>query len=130
MEFGYMEAVIEFFGRFFKDDGWLQGDISAYVMSWQSVYKVYAACILTKYKHWVVLIIDLIKYEIKVYDSMVSLIPDEILREELTMLSTLLLNVLNAIEFYEFGFYANDCNQNWWCSWPTEHVDVPQQSIV
>ncbi|KAI5337910.1 hypothetical protein L3X38_017181 [Prunus dulcis] len=50
-------------------------------MDWQNAYKVYAPCMLTKYKHWVALMIDLVKCEIKVYDSMVSLIPDEILKE-------------------------------------------------
>lgn len=59
--------------------------------------------------------IDIVKCEIKVYDSMISLILDEILKEELVSLSTSLPNVLNAIEFYEFGVHANDYNRDWWC---------------
>ncbi|KAI5328496.1 hypothetical protein L3X38_027893 [Prunus dulcis] len=80
-------------------------------MDWQNAYNVYAPCMLTKYKHWVALMIDLVKGEIKVYDSMVSLIRDEILKEELVPLSITIPNLLNTIDFYE-----------------EECVDVPQQS--
>ncbi|XP_020421373.1 sentrin-specific protease 2-like [Prunus persica] len=97
-------------------------------MDWQNAYKVYAPCMLTKYKHWVAVMIDLVKCEIKVYDSMVSLIPDEILKEELAPLSITIPNLLNTIDFYEEGVYANNCSRDWWCPWPIERVDVPQQS--
>ncbi|KAI5327089.1 hypothetical protein L3X38_026485 [Prunus dulcis] len=97
-------------------------------MSWENAFYVYVPCMLTKYKHWVALMIDLVKCEIKVYDSMVLLIPDEILKEELALLSIMITNILNTFEFYEEGFYANDCSRDWWCPWPIECVDVPQQS--
>ncbi|BBG94106.1 hypothetical protein Prudu_002311 [Prunus dulcis] len=61
----------------------VNGKVPACGMDWQNTYKVYAPCMLTKYKHWVAVMIDLVKCEIKVYDSKVSLIPDEILKEEL-----------------------------------------------
>ncbi|CAL8129773.1 unnamed protein product [Prunus armeniaca] len=64
--------------------------------------------------------IDLGQCQIKVYDSMVSLIPDEILKEELAPLSITIPNLLNTIDFYEEGVYANDCNRDWWCLWPIE----------
>ncbi|KAI5327623.1 hypothetical protein L3X38_027019 [Prunus dulcis] len=97
-------------------------------MDWQNAYKVYAPCMLTKYKHWVAVMIDLVLCEIKVYDSKVSLIPDEILKEELAPLSITIPNLLNTIDFYEEGVYANNCSRDWWCPWPIERVDVPQQS--
>ncbi|CAL2271200.1 unnamed protein product [Prunus armeniaca] len=59
---------------------------------------------------------------------MISLIPDEILKEELAPLSITIPNLLNTIDFYEEGVYANDCSRDWWCPWPIERVDVPQQS--
>ncbi|KAI5323411.1 hypothetical protein L3X38_032483 [Prunus dulcis] len=119
MQFGNVEAEIEFFASLVKVDGWQKGD---------NVYKVYAPCMLTKYKHWVAVMIDLVLCEIKVYDSKVSLIPDEILKEELAPLSITIPNLLNTIDFYEEGVYANNCSRDWWCSWPIERVDVPQQS--
>ncbi|KAI5350674.1 hypothetical protein L3X38_003565 [Prunus dulcis] len=190
MQFGNMEAEIEFFASLIKADGWLKGDhidLGLYLirkrqqeleeveisdwtttdvffmnhihtcfvddkrkkkqvgwkirnsllnvvngkvplcgMDWQDAYKVYAPCILTKYKHWVAVMIDLVKCEIKVCDSMVSLIPDEILKEELAPLSITIPNLLNTIDFYEEGVYTNDCSRDWWCPWPIERVDVPQ----
>ncbi|CAL2256963.1 unnamed protein product [Prunus armeniaca] len=105
----------------------VNGKVPACGMDWQNAYKVYATCMLTKYKHWVALMIDLVQCEIKVYDSMVSLIPDEILKEELTPLSITIPNLLNAINFYEEGVYTNDCSRDWWCPWPIQRVDVPQQ---
>ncbi|KAI5312263.1 hypothetical protein L3X38_041436 [Prunus dulcis] len=184
MQFGNVEAEIEFFASLVKADGWLKGDVSlidyAFVlmyidyeidkknmlqhidlglylirkrqqeleeveisdwtttdvffmvpacgMDWQNVYKVYAPCMLTKYKHWVTVMIDMVLCEIKVYDSKVSLIPDEILKEELAPLSITIPNLLNTIDFYEEGVYANNCSRDWWCPWPIELVDVPQQS--
>ncbi|CAL2241528.1 unnamed protein product [Prunus armeniaca] len=192
MQFGNVEAEIEFFASFVKADGWLKGDyidlglylvlkrqqelekveisdwtttdvffmnhihtcfadnkrrkeqvgwkirnsllnvvngkVPAYGMDWQNAYKVYAPCMLTKYKHWVAVMIDMVNCEIKVYDSMVSLIPDEMLNEELAPLSITIPNLLNTIDFYEEGVYANDCSRDWWCLWPIERVDVPQQS--
>ncbi|BBG93797.1 hypothetical protein Prudu_001914 [Prunus dulcis] len=103
-------------------------DVPACGMDWQNAYKVYAPCMLTKYKHWVAVMIDLVKCEIKVYNSMVLLIPDEILKEELAPLSITISNLLNTIDFYEEGVYTNDCSRDWWCPWPIERVDVPQQS--
>ncbi|KAI5352395.1 hypothetical protein L3X38_005286 [Prunus dulcis] len=76
----------------------VNGKVPVCGMDWQNTYKVYAPCMLTKYKHWVAVMIDLVKGEIKV------------------------------IDFYEEGVYANDCSRDWWCSWPIKHVDVPQQS--
>ncbi|BBG98949.1 hypothetical protein Prudu_008477 [Prunus dulcis] len=70
-------------------------------MDWQNVYKVYTPFMLTKYKHWVAVMIDLVLCEIKVYDSKVSLIPDDIVKEELAPLSITLPNLLNTIDFYE-----------------------------
>ncbi|BBH07372.1 hypothetical protein Prudu_019293 [Prunus dulcis] len=107
---------------------WTTTDVPACGMSWENAYKVYAPCMLTKYKHWVALMIDLVKCEIKVYDSMVSLIPDEILKEDLAPLSITIPNLLNTMDFYEESFYANDCSIDWWCLWPIKRVDVPQQS--
>ncbi|CAL2238568.1 unnamed protein product [Prunus armeniaca] len=106
----------------------VNGKVPTCGMDWQNAYKVYAPCMLTKYKHWVVVMIDLVNCEIKVYNSIVSRIPDEILKEELAPLSITIPNLLNTIDFYEEGVYANDCSQNWWCPWPIERVDVPQQS--
>ncbi|CAL2266086.1 unnamed protein product [Prunus armeniaca] len=133
MQFGNVEAEIEFFASLVKADGWLKrysklggnGKVPACGMDWQNAYKVYAPCMLTKYKHWVALMIDLVQCEIKVYDSMVSLIPDEILKEELAPLSITISNLLNAIDFYEEGVYANNCSRDWWCPWPIQCVDVP-----
>ncbi|BBN68268.1 hypothetical protein Prudu_356S000100 [Prunus dulcis] len=84
----------------------VNGKVPACGMDWQNAYKC----------------------EIKVYDSMVSLIPDEILKEELAPLSITIPNLLNTIDFYEEGVYANNCSRDWWCLWPIERVDVPQQS--
>ncbi|KAI5345954.1 hypothetical protein L3X38_013831 [Prunus dulcis] len=106
----------------------VNGKVPACGMDWQNVYKVYAPFMLTKYKHWVAVMLDLVLCEIKVYDSKVSLIPDEIVKEELAPLSITLPNLLNTIDFYEEGVYANNCSRDWWCPWPIERVDVPQQS--
>ncbi|CAL9001394.1 unnamed protein product, partial [Prunus brigantina] len=119
MQFGNVEAEIDFFASLVKADGWLKGD---------HTYKVYVPCMLPKYKHWVALEIDLIQCEIKVYDSMVSLIPDESLKEELGPLSITIPNLLNTLDFYEEGVYANECTRDWWCPWPIHRVDVPQQA--
>ncbi|VVA41662.1 PREDICTED: ubiquitin-like-specific, partial [Prunus dulcis] len=97
-------------------------------LDWQNVYTVYTPFMLTKYKHWVAVMIDLVLCEIKVYDSKVSLIPDDIIKEELAPLSITLPNLLNTMDFYEEGVYANNCSRDWWCPWPIERVDVPQQS--
>ncbi|BBH07015.1 hypothetical protein Prudu_018813, partial [Prunus dulcis] len=115
MQFGNVEAEIEFFASLVKADGWLKGDnhistcfaenkrkkqqvgwkirksllnvvngkVPPCGMDWQNVYKVYTPFMLTKYKHWVAVMIDLVLCEIKVYDSKVSLIPDDIVKEEL-----------------------------------------------
>ncbi|BBN68512.1 hypothetical protein Prudu_462S000100 [Prunus dulcis] len=93
----------------------------------ERLYGVYPF-MLTKYKHWVAVMIDLVLCEIKVYDSKVSLIPDDIIKEELAPLSITLPNLLNTMDFYEEGVYANNCSRDWWCPWPIERVDVPQQS--
>ncbi|KAI5354940.1 hypothetical protein L3X38_007835 [Prunus dulcis] len=106
----------------------VNGKVPPCGMDWQNVYKVYAPFMLTKYKHWVAVMIDLVLCEIKVYDSKVSLIPDDIVKEELALLSITLPNLLNTIDFYEEGVYANNCSRDWWCPWPIERVDVPQQS--
>ncbi|KAI5354950.1 hypothetical protein L3X38_007845 [Prunus dulcis] len=160
MQFGNVEAEIEFFASLVKADGWLKGDnhirtcfadnkrkkqqlgwkirksllnvvngkVPPCGMDWQIVYKVYTPFMLTKYKHWVAVMIDLVLCEIKVYDSKVSLILDDIVKEELAPLSITLPNLLNTIDFYEEGVYANNCSRDWWCPWPIERVDVPQQS--
>ncbi|XP_020412953.1 uncharacterized protein LOC109947404 [Prunus persica] len=194
MQFGNVEAEIEFFASLVKADGWLKGDhidLGLYLirkrqqqletdsvevadwtttdvffmnhirtcfadnkrkkqqlgwkirksllnvvngkvppcgLDWQTVYKVYTPFMLTKYKHWVAVMIDLVLCKIKVYDSKVSLIPDDIVKEELGPLSITLPNLLNTIDFYEEGVYVNNCSRDWWCPWPIERVDVPQQS--
>ncbi|CAL8162340.1 unnamed protein product [Prunus armeniaca] len=192
MQFGNVEAEIEFFASLVKADGWLKGDhidlglylirkrqqqleeveisdwtttdvffmnhihtcfadnkrkkeqvgwkirtslvnvvngkVPACGLDWQNTYKVYVPCMLQKYKHWVALEIDLIQCEIKVYDSMVSLIPDQSLKEELGPLSITIPNLLHTLDFYEEGVYANECTRDWWCPWPIHHVDVPQQA--
>ncbi|KAI5351173.1 hypothetical protein L3X38_004064 [Prunus dulcis] len=89
----------------------VHGKVPPCGMDWQNVYSVYTPFMLTKYKHWVAVMIDLVLCEIKVYDSKVSLIPDDIIKEELAPLSITLPNLLNTIDFYE-----------------EERVDVPQQS--
>ncbi|CAL9024126.1 unnamed protein product [Prunus brigantina] len=106
----------------------VNGKVPACGLDWQHTYKVYVPCMLPKYKHWVALEIDLIQCEIKVYDSMVSLIPDESLKEELGPLSITIPNLLNTLDFYEEGVYANECTRDWWCPWPIHRVDVPQQA--
>ncbi|KAI5344331.1 hypothetical protein L3X38_012208 [Prunus dulcis] len=106
----------------------VKGKVPPCGMDWQNVYKVYTPFMLTKYKHWVAVMIDLVLCEIKVYDSKVSLIPDDIVKEELAPLSITLPNLLNTIDFYEEGVYANNCSRDWWFPWPIERVDVPQQS--
>ncbi|KAI5334941.1 hypothetical protein L3X38_025074 [Prunus dulcis] len=93
----------------------VNGKVPPCGMDWQNVYKVYTPFMLTKYKHWVAVMIDLVLCEIKVYDSKVSLIPDDIVKEELAPLSITLPNLLNSMDFYEEA-------------WPIERVDVPQQS--
>ncbi|BBN70497.1 hypothetical protein Prudu_1489S000200 [Prunus dulcis] len=177
MQFGNVEAEIEFLASLVKADGWLKGDRQQQLeeveiadwtttdnhistcfaenkrkkqqvgwkirksllnvvngkvppcgLDWQNVYKVYTPFMLTKYKHWVAVMIDLVLCEIKVYDSKVSLIPDDIIKEELAPLSITLPNLLNTMDFYEEGVYANNCSRDWWCPWPIERVDVPQQS--
>ncbi|KAI5350503.1 hypothetical protein L3X38_003394 [Prunus dulcis] len=146
MQFGNVEAEIEFFASLIKADGWLKGDNHIRTcfadnkrkkqqVGWKIrnsllnvVNKVYAPFMLMKYKHWVAVMIDLVLCEIKVYDSKVSLIPDDIVKEELAPLSITLPNLLNTIDFYEQVVYANNCNRDWWCPWPIERVDVPQQS--
>ncbi|CAL9001175.1 unnamed protein product [Prunus brigantina] len=160
MQFGNVEAEIEFFASLVKADGWLKGDnhihtcfadnkrkkeqvgwkirsslvnvvngkVPACELDWQKTYKVYVPCMLPKYKHWVALEIDLIQCEIKVYDSMVSLIPDQSLKEELGPLSITIPNLLNTLDFYEECVYANECTRDWWCPWPIHRVDVPQQA--
>ncbi|KAI5343094.1 hypothetical protein L3X38_010970 [Prunus dulcis] len=87
----------------------VNGKVPACRMDWQNAYKVYAPCMLMKYKHWLAVMIDLVLCEIKVYDSKVLLIPDEILKEELAPLSITIPNLLNTVDFYE-----------------EERVDVPQ----
>ncbi|CAL8175228.1 unnamed protein product [Prunus armeniaca] len=129
IQFGNVEAEIEFFASLVKADGWLKGDVPACGLDWQNTYKVYVPCMLPKYKNWVALEIDLIQCEIKVYDSMVSLIPDQSLKEELGPLSITIPNLLHTLDFYEEGVYANECTRDWWCPWPIHRVDVPQQAI-
>ncbi|KAI5353733.1 hypothetical protein L3X38_006627 [Prunus dulcis] len=106
----------------------VNGKVPPCGFDWQNVYTVYTPFMLTKYKHWVAVMIDLVLCEIKVYDSKVSLIPDDIIKEELAPLSITLPNLLNTMDFYEEGVYANNCSRDWWCPWPIERVDVPQQS--
>ncbi|BBN68936.1 hypothetical protein Prudu_651S000100 [Prunus dulcis] len=106
----------------------VNGKVPPCGLDWQNVYTVYTPFMLTKYKHWVAVMIDLVLCEIKVYDSKVSLIPDDIIKEELAPLSITLPNLLNTMDFYEEGVYANNCSRDWWCPWPIERVDVPQQS--
>ncbi|KAI5333405.1 hypothetical protein L3X38_023536 [Prunus dulcis] len=106
----------------------VNGKVPPCGLDWQNVYKVYTPFMLTKYKHWVAVMIDLVLCEIKVYDSKVSLIPDDIIKEEFAPLSITLPNLLNTMDFYEEGVYANNCSRDWWCPWPIERVDVPQQS--
>ncbi|CAL2254946.1 unnamed protein product [Prunus armeniaca] len=106
----------------------VNGKVPACGLDWQNTYKVYVPCMLQKYKHWVALEIDLIQCEIKVYDSMVSLIPDQSLKEELGPLSITIPNLLHTLDFYEEGVYANECTRDWWCPWPIHRVDVPQQA--
>lgn len=77
------------------------------------MFKVYVPFMLTKHKHWVALMIDLVNCEIKVYDSMVVLIPNEILKHELAPLSTSLPNILNDIDVYKEGLYTNDYSRDW-----------------
>ncbi|BBN68074.1 hypothetical protein Prudu_271S000300, partial [Prunus dulcis] len=83
MQFGNVEAEIEFFASLVKADGWLKGDVPVCGMDWQNVYKVYAPLYVDEVQALVAVMIDLVLCEIKVYDSKVSLIPDEILKEEL-----------------------------------------------
>ncbi|CAL8137271.1 unnamed protein product [Prunus armeniaca] len=160
MQFGNVEAEIEFFASLVKADDWLKednhihtcfadnkrkkeqvgwkirtslvnivnGKVPACGLDWQNTYKVYVPCMLPKYNHWVAPEIDLIQCEIKVYDSMVSLIPDQSLKEELGPLSITILNLLHTLDFYEEGVYANECTRDWWCPWPIHRVDVPQQA--
>ncbi|KAI5326172.1 hypothetical protein L3X38_035246 [Prunus dulcis] len=106
----------------------VNGKVPPCGFDWQNFYTVYTPFMLTKYKHWVAVMIDLVLCEIKVYDSKVSLIPDDIIKEELAPLSIMLPNLLNTMDFYEEGVYANNCSRDWWCPWPIERVDVPQQS--
>ncbi|KAI5327394.1 hypothetical protein L3X38_026790 [Prunus dulcis] len=106
----------------------VNGKVPPCGLDWQNVYTMYTPFMLTKYKHWVAVMIDLVLCEIKVYDSKVSLIPDDIIKEELAPLSITLPNLLNTMDFYEKGVYANNCSRDWWCPWPIERVDVPQQS--
>ncbi|KAI5311263.1 hypothetical protein L3X38_000371 [Prunus dulcis] len=121
-----VEAEIEFFASLVKVDGWLKGDhidLGLYLIrkrqqeleeveisDWTTidVFFMVPACGMD----W--------QNAYKVYA------PYEILKEEITLLSITIPNLLNTIDFYEEGVYANDCSQ--WCSWPIERVDVPQQS--
>ncbi|BBN68515.1 hypothetical protein Prudu_463S000200 [Prunus dulcis] len=104
----------------------VNGKVPACGMDWQNTYKVYAPCMLTKYKHWVAVMIDLVKCEIKVYDSKVSLIPDEILKEELAPFNYDSKSSQH-IDFYEEGVYANIAAEIGGVV-ANKHVDVPQQS--
>ncbi|BBG94752.1 hypothetical protein Prudu_003111 [Prunus dulcis] len=105
MQFGNVETEIEFFASLVKADGWLKGDRQ------QELEEV-------EISDWTTTDVFF----------MVSLIPDEILKEELAPLSITIPNLLNTIDFYEEGVYANNCSRDWWCPWPIERVDVPQQS--
>ncbi|BBN70331.1 hypothetical protein Prudu_1459S000100, partial [Prunus dulcis] len=149
MQFGNVEAEIEFFASLVKADGWLKGDhidLGLYLIrkrqqqleeveiaDWTTTDNHIRTCFADNkrkkeqvgwkirnsllnvvngkvpacgmdwqnYKHWVAVMIDLVLCEIKVYDSKVSLIPDEIVKEELAPLSITLPNLLNTIDFYE-----------------------------
>ncbi|BBG96661.1 hypothetical protein Prudu_005524 [Prunus dulcis] len=67
-----------------------------------------------------------VETEIEFFTSLVKA-DGEILKEELALLSITIPNLLNTFDFYEEGVYTNDCNRDWWCRWPIERVDVPQQ---
>ncbi|KAI5312182.1 hypothetical protein L3X38_041355 [Prunus dulcis] len=47
----------------------VNGKVPPCGLDWQNVYKVYTPFMLTKYKYWVAVMIDLVLSEIKVYDS-------------------------------------------------------------
>ena len=55
--------------------------------------------------------------------------PAETLEELVDLIhSKLNCPVMADISTFEEGVYANDCNRDWWCLWPIERVNVPQQS--
>ncbi|CAL8078153.1 unnamed protein product [Prunus armeniaca] len=162
MQFGNVEAEIEFFASLIKADGWLKGDhidLGLYLIrkrqqqleeveisDWTTTDVFFMNHIHTCFADnkrkkeqvgWKIRTslvnvvngkIDLIQCEIKVYDSMVSLIPDKSLKEELGPLSITIPNLLHTLDFYEEGVYANECTRDWWCPWPIHRVDVPQQA--
>ncbi|BBH02319.1 hypothetical protein Prudu_012850 [Prunus dulcis] len=107
MQFGNVEAEIEFFASLVKADGWLKGDhidLGLYLIRKRQQ--------------------ELEEVEISDWTTTdVSLIPDEILKEELAPLSITIPNLLNTIDFYEEGVYANNCSRDWWCPWPIDVGD-------
>ncbi|KAI5348049.1 hypothetical protein L3X38_000936 [Prunus dulcis] len=140
MQFGNVETEIEFFASLIKADGWLKGDVSLIDYAFVLMYIDYEIDKKNMLQH-----IDLGLYlirkrqqqleEVGIADwtttdvfFIVSLILDDIVKEELAPLSITLPNLLNTIDFYEQGVYANNCSRDWWCPWPIERVDVPQQS--
>ncbi|CAL9024514.1 unnamed protein product [Prunus brigantina] len=108
MQFGNVEAEIEFFASLVKADGWLKGDhidLGLYLIrnrqqqleeveisDWRTtnVFFMVPACGLD----W--------QNTYKVYAPC-------ILKEELGPLSITIPNLLNTLDFYEEGVYANEC---------------------
>ncbi|KAI5350438.1 hypothetical protein L3X38_003329 [Prunus dulcis] len=161
MQFGNVEAEIEFFASLVKADGWLKGDhidLGLYLIrkrqqqleeveiaDWTTTDVFFMNHIRTCFADnkrkkqqlgWKIRknLLNVVNGKVppcgmdwqNVYK--VSLIPDDIVKEELAPLSITLPNLLNTIDFYEEGVYANNCSRDWWCPWPIERVDVPQQS--
>ncbi|CAL2246779.1 unnamed protein product [Prunus armeniaca] len=150
MQFGNVEAEIEFFASLIKADGWLKGDhidLGLYLIrkrqqqleeveisDWTTTDVFFMNHIHTcfadnkrkkeqvgwKIRTSLVNVVNgkvpacgldwqnTYKCEIKVYDSMVSLIPDQSLKEELGPLSITIPNLLHTLDFYEEGVYANE----------------------
>ncbi|KAI5348827.1 hypothetical protein L3X38_001714 [Prunus dulcis] len=161
MQFGNVEAEIEFFASLVKADGWLKGDhidLGLYLIrkqqqqleeveiaDWTTTDVFFMNHIRTCFADnkrekqqlgWKIRksLLNVVNGKVppcgmdwqNVYK--VSLILDDIVKEELAPLSITLPNLLNTIDFYEEGVYANNCSRDWWCLWPIERVDVPQQS--
>ncbi|BBG96687.1 hypothetical protein Prudu_005559 [Prunus dulcis] len=103
MQFGNVEAEIEFFASLVKADGWLKGD--NHIRTCFADNKRKKAGWVENQKQFT----ERCKWQgsgvwdglAELYDSKVSLIPDEILKEELAPLSITLPNLLNTIDFYE-----------------------------
>ncbi|CAL2240348.1 unnamed protein product [Prunus armeniaca] len=147
MQFGNVDAKIEFFASLVKADGWLKGDhidLGLYLIrkrqqqleeveisDWTTTDVFFMNHIHTCFADnkrkkeqvgW------------KIRTSLVNVVNGKVpgcgldWQNTYKVIGITIPNLLHTLDFYEEGVYANECTRDWWCPWPIHRVDVPQQA--